>query len=52
MKNAVIGAERQCSRWLRFELTVPPNGAPIALALRGPQGAREFLSSLISPLES
>ena len=52
MKNAVIDADRQCSRWLRFELTMPPDGAPIALALRAPEGAREFLSSLISPLES
>jgi hypothetical protein len=49
---AVIDAERQCCRWLRFELTVPPDGAPIALALRGPAGAREFLASLIAPSES
>src|SRR5690242_629481 len=49
---AVIETERQCCPWLRFELSVPPQGAPIVLTLRGPEGAREFLSSLIDCGES
>jgi hypothetical protein len=48
---AVIEAERQCCRWLQFELIVPPEGAPIVLTLRGPEGARAFLSSLIESEE-
>src|SRR5262245_58506214 len=43
---AVIDAERQCCRWLRFALTVEPDGGPITLTLSGPDGAREFLSAL------
>ena len=43
---AVIEAERQCCRWLRFELVVAPEGGPITLTLSGPEGAREFLSAL------
>jgi hypothetical protein len=42
----VIDAERQCCRWLRFQLKVEPDGGPMVLALSGPQGAREFLSAL------
>jgi hypothetical protein len=44
----VIDAERQCCRWLRFELTVTPDEGPIVLTLSGPNGAREFLESLFS----
>jgi hypothetical protein len=42
-----VDAERQCCRWLRFELMVPPDGGPIVLTLSGPDGAREFLAALI-----
>jgi hypothetical protein len=42
----VIDAERQCCRWLRFDLEVPPSGGPIVLALSGPAGAQEFLAAL------
>ena len=41
-----VDAERQCCRWLRFELTVPPDGGPIVLTLSGPDGAHEFLAAL------
>jgi hypothetical protein len=41
-----IDAERQCCRWLRFELAVWPDGGPIELTLSGPEGAREFLAAL------
>jgi hypothetical protein len=41
-----IEAERQCCRWLRFELTLAPDNGPIVLTLSGPPGAREFLAAL------
>ena len=42
----VIDAERQCCRWLRFSLEIPPSGRAIVLTLSGPNGAREFLAAL------
>ena len=47
---AVIAAERQCCRFLRFELIVDPSGRPVTLTLSGPPGTREFLSSLLGGL--
>jgi hypothetical protein len=44
---ATVDAERQCCRWLRFEMTVAPDGGPIVLTLTGPHGAREFLQTLL-----
>jgi hypothetical protein len=44
---ATIDAERQCCRFLRFEITVEPDGGPISLSLSGPPGTREFLSALL-----
>jgi hypothetical protein len=41
-----VDAERQCCRWLSFQLTVPPAGAPFVLTLTGPEGAREFLAAM------
>jgi hypothetical protein len=41
-----VDAERQCCRFLRFTITVEPNGGPFHLDLTGPQGTREFLSAL------
>lgn len=41
-----IDAERQCCRWLHFDLVVPPEEGPIVLTLSGPAGAREFLAAL------
>lgn len=43
---AVVDAERQCCRWLHFELTIPPDRGPFTLTLSGPAGAREFLAAL------
>jgi hypothetical protein len=42
-----VDAERQCCRFLRFEIIVEPDCGPIWLALSGPPGTREFLSALL-----
>ena len=44
---AAVDAERQCCRFLRFEITVEPDNGPIWMSLSGPPGTREFLSSLL-----
>ena len=44
---ATVDAERQCCRFLRFEITVEPDGGPIWLELAGPPGTREFLHALL-----
>lgn len=45
--GATIDAERRCCRFLRFDLTVEPDGGPVWLTLTGPKGTREFLLALI-----
>lgn len=42
-----VEAERQCCRFLRFDIAVEPNGGPIWVSLSGPPGTREFLIALI-----
>jgi hypothetical protein len=42
-----LDAERQCCRFLRFQLTVPPGGGLISLDVTGPPGTREFLRELL-----
>ena len=42
-----VDAERQCCRFLRFDITVEPDGGPIWLELAGPPGTRKFLSALL-----
>ena len=44
----VIDAERQCCRYLRFQLVVEQDGAPITLDVTGPEGTKEFLADLIA----
>jgi hypothetical protein len=46
--TATIDAERQCCRFLEFQLTIEPAGGPIWLAMSGPPGTREFLAALMS----
>ena len=46
---AVIDAERQCCRFLQFDLSVTPDAGPVALSISGPAGTAEFLASLINP---
>jgi hypothetical protein len=41
-----IEAERQCCRFLRFELVVEEGEGPIWLTVTGPAGSREFLEQL------
>lgn len=43
----VIDAERQCCRFLRFQLVVEQDGAPITCDVTGPEGTRAFLADLI-----
>ncbi len=42
-----IGAERHCCRFLRFGMTVEPDGGPVFLEMTGPAGTRDFVSALI-----
>jgi len=44
---AAIDAERQCCRFLRFRLTVEPDGGPVTLEVCGPAGSHEFLTAMI-----
>ena len=44
---AMIDAERQCCRFLRFTLTVEPDLGPIALELTGPDGTQPFLEAVL-----
>jgi hypothetical protein len=42
-----VDAERQCCRFLQFDITVEADSGPIWLELAGPAGTREFLSALL-----
>src|SRR5262245_41281117 len=42
-----VEAERQCCRFLRFVITVEPDGGPVSLELSGPAGTREFIAGLL-----
>jgi hypothetical protein len=42
-----VEAERHCCRFLRFGITVEPDGGPIFLELTGPAGTREFIDALL-----
>jgi amino-acid N-acetyltransferase len=42
-----VDAERQCCRFLRFQLIVEPEGGPVLLDVSGPPGSEEFLAALI-----
>ena len=43
-----IDAERECCRFLRFQVTVEPDAGPIVLELSGPPGTREFVTALLN----
>ena len=44
---STVDAERQCCRFLRFDMTVEPDGGPVWLTLSGPAGTAEFLEALV-----
>ena len=44
---STIDAERQCCRFLRFDLTVAPDGGPVWLTLSGPANTAELLEALL-----
>lgn len=44
----VIDLERQCCTFLRFRLTVEPDEGPVWLELTGPEGAKAFISCLLT----
>jgi hypothetical protein len=44
---AMIDAERQCCRFMRFQLTIEPGAGPMRLDVTGPAGTLEFLSGLV-----
>ena len=46
---AMIDAERQCCRFLRFTLTIEPDLGPMSLELTGPDGTQGFLAGLFDP---
>ena len=43
----VLETERQCCRFLTFQITAEPDGGPIWLEVSGPPGTREFLAGLL-----
>ncbi len=46
---STVEAERECCRFLRFQIVVESDGGPISLELTGPSGTREFVSALLEP---
>ena len=42
-----VETERHCCRFLRFEITIEPDGGPVFLELTGPPGTREFVTALL-----
>ena len=42
-----VDAERHCCRFLRFSITVEPDGGPVLLDLTGPPGTRDFVNALL-----
>ena len=43
----LIAAERECCRFLRFELTAEPAMGPLTVRMTGPSGTKEFLKSIL-----
>ena len=44
---AMVDAERQCCRFLRFQLTIEPDEGPVALDVTGPPGTRDVLAAIV-----
>lgn len=43
----IAAAERECCRFLRFEVTAEPDMGPIRLRITGPPGTSEFLRTWV-----
>ena len=43
----MIDRERQCCRFLRFQLVVEPDEGPLWLEVTGPPGTRELLKEIL-----
>jgi hypothetical protein len=46
----MMDAERQCCRFLRFQLTIEGGGGPVVLDVTGPPGTQAFLLAMIEPV--
>jgi hypothetical protein len=44
---AAIETERQCCRFLRFEVTAEPDERAVWVEFTGPAGTREFLAAML-----
>jgi hypothetical protein len=42
----LIAAERECCRFLAFELTAEPNMGPVTIRITGPSGVKELLKTM------
>ena len=42
----LIAAERECCRFLAFELTAGTNMGPVIVHVTGPSGAKEFIKTM------
>ena len=40
-----VASERECCRFFAFELLFGPDGGPISLRMRGPEGTKEFIQA-------
>jgi hypothetical protein len=47
--GAVIDAERQCCRFLRFTIDADPGLGTVTVEVTGPDGTADFLESWIAP---
>ena len=43
----MVDQERQCCRFLQFDVRVEPDSGPVWVALSGPPGTRDFLLAMI-----
>lgn len=43
----IVDTERQCCRFLTFQLTMEPDGGPVWLEFTGPPGTKEFLAGIL-----
>jgi hypothetical protein len=47
----LIVAERECCPFLTFTLAVPPNMGPVDVRMTGPDGAKDFLRTVLVKTE-